>query len=381
MKPIPPNKILLVRFSALGDVIQTLPVLSMLRDSFPEARIGWAIDTELAPIVEGHPALDYVHRCSRKSWSQALLRPQRWLAAIRDFKAFVNEVRAVGYDVAIDAQGLFKTALLPVLAGIPRRIGYKHGREFSSIFYTEQHVRRGAYFDPAVFHLEHMGQLARSIGATDLHYSVAPPAVPEAARQRVAALLNGAFESDAPIVVVSPATQWASKHWPEEYWIELGSRILAETDLNLLFQGGPSDSTLTQKIIRGTSPELAAGRVADVCGKVPIADMYALHQRASAAIGPDSAPLHIAGAVGVPVLIGIYGPTGYRRTPPIGSPVIRLLSSEGQLSCQPCHKRVCPLGTTECMLRIQPGEVFEALRAALIEAGIPFDAARTTTVT
>lgn len=381
MKPIAPNKILLVRFSALGDVIQTLPVLSMLRDSFPDARIGWAIDTELAPMVEGHPALDYVHRCSRKSWSQALLRLNRWPAAIREFKAFVDEVRAVGYDVAIDAQGLFKTALLPVLAGIPRRIGYKHGREFSSIFYTEQHVRRSAYFDPAVFHLEHMGELARSIGAADLRYSVEPPAVPEVARQRISALLDHAFESDAPIVVISPATQWASKHWPEEYWTELVSRILADTDLNLLFQGAPSDSELTQRIIRGARPELAAGRVADVCGKVPIADMYALYQRAAAAIGPDSAPLHIAGAVGVPVLIGIYGPTGYRRTPPIGSPVIRLLSSEGQLSCQPCHKRVCPLGTTECMLRIQPGEVFETLRAALTEAGIPFGASRAITVT
>src|ERR1700761_5737535 len=162
----------------------------MLRDSFPDAKIGWAIDTELAPVVEGHPALDYLHRCSRKSWSQALLRPNRWPALIRDFRAFVNEVRAVGYDVAIDAQGLFKTALLPVLAGINRRIGYKHGREFSGIFYTEQHVRRAEYFDPAVFHLEHMGQLARSIGSTELRYLVEPPAISAAARQRIAALLD-----------------------------------------------------------------------------------------------------------------------------------------------------------------------------------------------
>ena len=70
-----PGKILLVRFSALGDVIQTLPILTMLRDGFPDAKIGWAIDTELAPAIEGHPALDYIHRCSRRSWSQALSSP------------------------------------------------------------------------------------------------------------------------------------------------------------------------------------------------------------------------------------------------------------------------------------------------------------------
>ena len=378
MNPTKPNKILLVRFSALGDVIQTLPVLSMLRDGFPEARIGWAIDTELAPMVEGHPALDYLHRCSRKSWAQALLRPKRWLAATSDFRAFVDEVRAVNYDVAIDAQGLFKTALLPVLAGIKRRIGYQHGREFSSIFYTEQHVRRGEYFDPAVFHLEHMAKLAHSIGADDLHYAVHPPAISEAARQRISALLDHAFDREAAMIAISPATQWSSKHWPEERWIELLSRLLLETDLNVIFQGAPGDAALTQRIVHANPRELVRGRVVDLCMKVPIADMYALYERVQAAVGPDSAPLHIAGAVGVPVLIGIYGPTGYRRTPPIGSPQIRLLSSEGQLPCQPCHKRVCPLGTTECMLRIQPSEVFQALLSALSQAGIKFEASHAT---
>jgi len=350
----------------------------MLRDSFPQAKIGWAIDTELAPVVEGHPALDYLHRCSRKRWSRAITRPQQWPAAIRDFRAFVNEVRAVGYDVAIDAQGLFKTALLPLLAGIQRRVGYKHGREFSTIFYTEQLIRRDEYWDPATFHLEHMGQLARAIGAKDLHYTVQPPAVPDATRQRVSAVLKNAFASKAPVVAISPATQWPSKHWPEEYWTELVSRLLAETDLNVLFQGAPADARLTERILLDIPAAQLAGRVVDVCGKVPIADMYALYEHVQAAVGPDSAPLHIAGAVGVPVLIGIYGPTGYRRTPPIGSPHIRLLST--QLSCQPCHKRVCPLGTRECMLRIQPGEVLQSLLAALNEAGVRFETTRTTTV-
>jgi lipopolysaccharide heptosyltransferase II len=321
-------------------------------------------------MVEGHPALDYIHRCSRRSWSRALAHPAEWSATVRDFRAFVEEVKAVGYDVSLDAQGLLKTALLPVLAGIQRRIGYKHGREFSSVFYTEQYVRRDAYFDPSVFHLEHMGELARSIGAMDLRYSVQPPAVPDTARQRIGALLQDAFVANAPMVAISPGTQWPSKHWPEEYWTGLVSRLLAETDLNIVFQGAPGDAALTRRIVQTISPELVRGRVVDLCGKVPIADMYALYEGMQVAVGPDSAPLHIAGAVGVPVLVGIYGPTGYRRTPPIGSPQIRLLSSEGHLPCQPCHKRVCPLGTTECMLRIQPSEVFQTLLSALNDAGI-----------
>ena len=134
-----------------------LPVLTMLREGFPDAKIGWAIDTELAPAIEGHPALDYIHRCSRNGWRRAVRHPSKWPSVKREFSTLIDEVKSVGYDVSIDVQGLFKTALLPFLAGIRRRIGYKHGREFSSLCYTEQYQNSREYFDPAVFHSRHGG--------------------------------------------------------------------------------------------------------------------------------------------------------------------------------------------------------------------------------
>ncbi len=361
-----------MRFSALGDVIQTLPILSMLREGFPEAKIGWAIDTELAPAIEGHPALDYIHRCSRRSWSRSLTNPAKWEYLRGEFGAFVDEVRAVGYDLAIDAQGLFKTALLPYLAGIKRRIGYKHGREFSSLFYTERYLERDEYFDPAVSHLEHMARLAQSIGAGDVRHTIEAPAINDSVRQHVSELLHGAFATDSPIVAMAPATQWVSKHWPEEHWKALLERLLNDTDLNLVVQGSAADAAVGERILRSFSPAQLEGRVCNLFGKLPIPEMYALYERVHAAVGSDSAPLHVAGAMRVPVLIGIYGPTGYRRTPPIGSPHIKLFSTESELPCQPCHKRICPLGTTECMKRITPEEVFRALVEGLQEAGIPF---------
>jgi heptosyltransferase-1 len=363
---------LLVRFSALGDVIQTLPILSMLREGFPAAKIGWAIDTGLAPAIEGHPALDYVHRCSRRSWSKALTSPANWPQVAHEFRAFVDEVRAVNYDVAIDAQGLFKTALLPYLAGIKRRIGYRHGREFSSMFYTERYLERDEYFDPAVSHLQHMSELAHSIGAGEVRHTIEPPVVSESARQNVSALLKGAFAAEAPVIAIAPATQWESKLWPREHWSVLIRHILEETDLNLIVQGSASDAEVGDRILASFSPAHLTGRLCNLFGKLPIPELYALYERVQVAIGPDSAPLHIAGAMRVPVVIGIYGPTGYRRTPPIGSPHITLLSTEGELACQPCHKRTCPLGTTECMKRITPGDVFKSMLEGLRQAQIPF---------
>ncbi len=342
----------------------------MLRQGFPDAEIGWAIDTELAPAIEGHPALNYIHRCSRHRWSRALANPANWGQVDRDFRAFVDEVRAVHYDVAIDAQGLFKTALLPYMAGIRRRIGYKHGREFSSAFYTERYLDRKEYFDPAISHLQHMAALAQSIGAGDVPYTIEPPEISGAARSHVAGLLKGVFASTAPVVAIAPATQWVSKQWPEEYWSALIGQILESTDLNLIVQGSAADAEVGRRILQGFAPAQLEKRVCDLFGKLPIAEMYALYERVHVAIGPDSAPLHVAGAMGVPVVIGIYGPTGYRRTPPIGSPHIKLFSTE--LECQPCHKRICPLGTTECMKRIGPQEVFQAVLDGLHEASIPY---------
>jgi lipopolysaccharide heptosyltransferase II len=370
--PKPPGKILLVRFSAFGDVIQTLPVLTMLREGFPDAKIGWAIDTELAPAIEGHPALDYIHRCSRNGWKRGASRPFQWPSITREFTALVGEVKSVGYEVSIDAQGLFKTALLPFLAGIRRRIGYKHGREFSSLFYTEQYQNSSEYFDPAVFHLEHMAGLVRMLGAAETNYKVEPPVVSEAPKQRAREVLKHAFAEPAPIVAMAPATQWESKSWPEENWISLLQQLLARTNLNVLLMGSSADGPLAERILSALHPEQLSGRVCNLFGKAPIRDMYALYGQVEAAVGPDSAPLHVAGAAGVPVLIGIYGPTGYRRTPPLGSPHMKLLSTEGQLSCQPCHQRRCPLGTDECMKRISPDDVFHSLLEALTEAGIEF---------
>jgi ADP-heptose:LPS heptosyltransferase len=240
----------------------------------------------------------------------------------------------------------------------------------SSLFYTDSYLNLKEYFEPSVFHLEHMALLAKVIGAADVHYAVQPPVVPAAAHAKVASLLDGAFAQPAPLVAVAPATQWPSKHWPEEHWVKLIYQLLSETNLNLALVGSPGDASVVARVLSAFPSQRLEGRVVNLAGKTSIQEMYAFYHKVQAAVGSDSAPLHIAGAVAVPVLIGIYGPTGYRRTPPIGSAHIKLFSTEGQLSCQPCHKRVCPLGTTECMSRVTPATIFDALLQTLAEAGI-----------
>lgn len=362
-----PKRILLVRYSALGDVIQTVPILSMLRESFPQAKIGWAIDAELVPTVENHPALDYIHACNRRRWSKAAGNPVKWSQTVREMTDFVNEVKAVNYDVAIDAQGLFKTAVLPYLAGIKRRIGYSHGRELSSFFYTDRYLNLQEYFDPAVCHLEHMALLAKAMGAENVRYSVDAPVLPTDLHTKMQKSIKEAFVRKAPVIAMAPATQWVSKAWPLEHWVALLDKILSQSDFNVVMVGSKGDVPVVQRVIQAFPASALAGRLLDMSGNTTIPEMYALYQYVDAAVGSDSAPLHMAGAVRTPHLFGIFGPTGYRRTPPIGSADIQLFSTEisNKLTCQPCHKRTCPLGTTECMVSIQPQEIFAAITKAL----------------
>jgi heptosyltransferase-1 len=362
-----PSKILLVRFSALGDVIQTVPILSMLRESFPEAKIGWAIDAELVPTVEGHPSLDYIHACHRRRWSKSLTDPAKWPQTSKEISQFIGDIKAIGYDVAIDAQGLLKTAVVPFFAGIKRRIGYSHGRESSSLFYTERYLSLQEYFDPTVLHLDHMALLAKAMGAENVRHSVQAPVVAQEIKDRMKDAVATGFRNTAPLIAMAPATQWESKAWPMEHWVALLDDILTHTPLNVVMVGAKGDVPIVQRVLQAFPQRALTGRVMDLSGKTSIPEMYALYEFVDAAVGSDSAPLHIAGAVKTPHLFGIFGPTGYRRTPPIGSKHIKLFSTEidRPLPCQPCHKRTCPLGTTECMTSIRPKDVFRAIHQAL----------------
>ena len=356
-------KILIIRLSALGDIIQTLPILSMIRQTYPQATIGWVIDEALAPILKGHPDIDHLHVISQKKWLKTLKNPLAWCQTYDAFQQFLSTIKNSHYDIGIDAQGLFKTALLLSLTGIERRIGFAHQREMTHWFYTEKYVNHNDYFDHRTFRLAHLQRLMAAIGCqNDTPPIQLVPILPEA-EMRVKAWFQAAFtQADGPIVAIAPATQWASKHWPTLYWAGLLTQLLSETRVNIVIIATSQDNSLVQQILEGVDTSHYPNRILNLAGQTSLSQLREIYGQVAIAVGPDSAPLHLAGAAHVPALIGLYGPTGYRRTPPYGSPNIQFLSSEGQLACQPCHKAVCPLGTTQCMVNITPDAVFQAIQ-------------------
>lgn len=360
-----PEKILIVRLSALGDVVQTLPVLARLRAQYPNAEIGWLVESQASVLLQGHPMLNHLHVSHRKRWTKALFNPGLWLKTLQEMKKFFREIRDKGYDVAIDFQGLLKSAFTTRLTGIRHRVGFAAAREGAPLFYTQKVPIDGSFFAPEVPIRDHFDALLRGAGvstADSPQYPLAP--LLSSDREGVQAYLSQ-FTAFAPVVVLAPATQWASKHWPVSHWQGLLRDLMAQTAVNVVLIGGPADQALAQQIIDAVPPSEAGGRVLNLAGKTSMPQLAALFEVPRVVVGSDSAPLHLAGAVGVPHIIGLYGPTSPTRTPPPDCGTSTLMTTDEALDCLFCDCSTCPLPVQHCMNGISVKRVLAEVETRL----------------
>lgn len=351
------RRILIVRLSAHGDVTHTLPLLAALKRQYPEAFVGWLVEASAAPLLENHPLIDRLHVSHRKRWLSLLKQPARWPSLWQEVRAFVREIRAEDYQLSFDVQGLLKSAIWPWLTKIPLRYGFKATRESADLFYNRPlppMIIRDAQ-TPAV---QRYLDFARAIGCEVEGPEFVLPPVSTQAATKVQNLLAGLALPRQPLVVLAPFTRWPSKHWPMEHWAQL-LPLLLELNLSVVLLGAASDTPRAAAIL---GEHAGSPQVLNLTGQTDWPDLYALFQRAHLLIGLDSAPLHIADAVGGPKIIGLYGPTAPGRTGPVGKQHTLLTA---QLECQPCFERDCPLKTTVCMSQLTPQQVLQQVREAL----------------
>jgi len=345
--------ILIVKTSAIGDVIHTLPALNCLRQHFPEAHITWLIEEAAVDIVQGHPALDRVLIARRKEWIRMWRQGQR-LAALQQALRFAQTVRDTRYDLLIDFQNLLKSSIWVALAHAKRKIGYGRGMDHSEMSYVFLNEKI-----PAVSMDQHAVdrelQLLRSI-KIDCKDVVFDLPISNGSRQSALDLLriNGAA-SGRPLVAINPMTTWPTKHWQDEKFALLADRLVDEGN-TVVFTGGENDRQAIGNICAMMRHEAS-----NLAGQTSLKELAALYGLANALVTTDTGPMHIAAAVGTPV-VALFGPTAPWRTGPYGDKnrVIRLT-----LSCSPCLKRDCPLGTRACMKQIMVEDVVAAVKPLL----------------
>ena len=340
------NRILIVRLSALGDIVHALPVLNRLRQSFPAAHIDWLVEENYAPTLALASGLTrrIIVRAKSESSSSDAVSFSTGMGYLRA-AAFL---RAQQYDVAFDLQGLLKSAVWARASGARRVIGFDrdHLREpFAASFYTETATPEGSGHVIRK-NLSILQALKIDPGPADL--SVEPQATPEIIKAiQTAGGSNG-------YIVINPGAAWPNKCWPPDRFAALANALRDRTGLHSLVTWGPKERDLADAVSR------ASGGAATPAPATTITDLAALMRSAALVISGDTGPLHIGAAVAAPI-VGLFGPTRPERNGP-WEPRDEVLSRADTCVCH--HKRHCLRGAP-CINSITVDEVLAAAERRL----------------
>ncbi len=333
--------ILIVKLSAIGDVIHTLPSLAALRTLYPKAHITWVVEQAAADLVIKHPFLDEVIVSGRKRWGRKLAAG-RINGARRDFRVFLARLRARRYDLVIDFHGLFKSAMVVALSGGQRKIGYDSLQEFSGLFYNEKIPE-----DMQKHAVDRYLDFPRHLGATIDKVEFVLPDDPLADSKALALLAEHGLDRRA-FVAINPVAYWKTKLWDNDKFAGLADGIFEKLGLPVVFTG-----TEIEAIV----PILRAMRTKGVnlAGRTTLLELAAVYRRAQTVVTTDSGPMHLAAAVGKKV-VALFGPTDPDRTGPYGPGHTVIRSG---LPCSPCLLKKCD--SMQCMKEIMPEQVLAAV--------------------
>lgn len=342
------QRILLIRLSAVGDVINTLPALTLLRKAMPEAHLAFLVEDRARELLIGHPLLDAVYVFPRRQWRDLLRSsdPRDWRSLCAQASGYARELREAHFDVTLDFQGNLKGALHARLSGAPRRIGFArgHGRELSHWFATEHVVPPADRPHRVDKFVSLLGPLGID-GAEGEREFVLPPA--PGARERIDASLATAGLGSRPIVIVHPGTsaRGSGKRWPPDRFGAVAARIADAADTLVTF--GPGEQGLAEEVV-SASGRPDAVRLAPA--GLSLLELAELVRVAAVFVSADTGPMHLAAACGTHC-VALFGPKDPAVYRPYGRGhrVIHQPDRDG----------------SQGMLRIGVDEVTAAVRAAL----------------
>ena len=365
------ERILLIKPSAVGDVVHALPVVAKLRQRYPEARIDWMLTPHIADLVGHHPAISNVVLFQRQAYGKPW---KNWSKSTAGFVEMIAGLRLAHYDLVVDLHGQFRSAFFALATGAQTRIGFDrprksvrragrplpkeafvHGwtgaREGSWLAYTHRIPLPTLDAHAADRYLWLGEMLGFPQGPADFTIPV-----PAAAEARVQGILEENGAAGKPLAFLAPGTLWETKHWPAESFAKVANYLL-ESGWAVVLAGSGKDRTVCQRV------KAAAPAALDLSGKTSVSELAALIRRAGVCVTNDSGPMHMAAALGSP-LVAIFGPTDPLWVGPYGreGSVVR-----ADLPCSPCYlRRVsdCPFGHA-CMKQVTAEQVIARIEALL----------------
>jgi lipopolysaccharide heptosyltransferase I len=365
------RRILLIKLSAVGDVVHTIAVLNKLRRRYPTARIDWLITPAIAALIEHHPAITNVVKFERDEW----LEPWRW-SAFAGTARLAARLRSTRYDLVVDLHGQFRTAVFAVATGAPVRIGFDRprgalweasGRTLPAE--ARKHAWQGAREGSWLAYTHRIPLPSLDVHAVDRYLSIGPMLgldaeapdfsfpIPASDASRIDALLQRhGISGGANLLAIAPGTIWETKHWRSAGFAEV-ARACRQKGFAVVLIGSPRERAMCDEV-----SALAPGAV-NLAGETTLSELAALIRRATVCLTNDSGPMHLAVALERPV-VSIFGPTDpvwvgpYRRSDAV---------VQAGLSCAPCYLRRlsrCPHDHA-CMREVSAQTVVERIETVL----------------
>ncbi len=328
------KNVLIIRLSAIGDVVRTLPAINAWRQQFPATRFTWLVEPAAASVLQGHAAIDKVLVFERGLFSDFLRSPGNIIRALLSTSNLISDLRLEKFDLVVDFHGIFKSALFARLSGARERVGFARpdAKEGSPLFYTRRFKPAGRELNRVVRALAMVESLGIDI-SKPVDYQLPIRALN---RERAYASLAQLSElsGTGPLIALHPGSsrKTAYKRWHRNGYVGLVNALVENLDARVILTWGPGERE-TVELIAGhvRVPVVVARKTASLL------DLAALFEACDLFVGGDTGPAHLAVAMRTPVVV-IFGPTHPRVNAPYGTPyrIVRY-----PLSCSPCRKRSC----------------------------------------
>lgn len=343
-----PQKILILKPSSLGDVLQALPVLRLLRLRFPHAAIDWWVDTASISLLEGDPDLRRAIPFERQALGQ-------W-RGLRGFARSLLQMRQERYDWVIDLQGLARSAVVSWIANGALTVGVDDPREGAAAFYDHRVARPGPRVHAVDWYLRVLEILQVPVHRR-FEWLPPRPAVAEQVRNRWPV-------AGRRWVCIQPGARWWNKRWPIEHFQTVLRQLSArQPELHFAILGGSSDIPLGASL-----SSVVPDRTVDLTGQTTLAEMIEWLRCSELMLTNDTGPMHAAAALGLPV-VGLFGPTDPRRTGPYGQEASSLILP---LECVPCLKQRCTHPRSlACLRELRPEWVVQRVEQHLSRSSEP----------
>ncbi len=346
-------KILILRLSAVGDVLRTLPAVMALREYLPSSHIAWVVEEPSKTLLESQPEIDQVILLPRKRWTQGMKSIGKRWKTFKEMGQFVLELRKEKFDIVLDFHGIIKSGMISFLSGSPKRIGYgrkssREGNFLLSNIKVKLPKEKISRYQRNFALLKGVGLEVKDFDAR-LH-------IPQRDKEYIESFLvrlNPSLRRPSIAIHAGTNPKAVFKRWMPGHYAQLADRLIRELDATVIFTWGPGELESVEAIRKEMAEQSVLGPETE-----SLTQLGELFKHCDLYLGGDTGPMHIASLMGTPVLV-IYGPTD----PVFHEPLGRHKKVRKEVGCNPCRNRSCK--DLKCLKSITVDDVFKATKEIL----------------